>query len=155
MPKIDVENVPVLAATGYPKDYARIVDGRSKQRLGDAGGLSQYGVNLTRLAPGAASAHRHWHKNEDEFVYVVSGEATLIEDDCECVLRAGEAAAFPAGAATGHHLVNRSHEDVLFLEVGTRAATEAVEYTDPSIDLRAEKDETGWRYLRRDGTPWR
>lgn len=154
MPKIDIENVPLVTGTGYPPPYRNPVEGRSKKRIGDAGGLTQYGVNLTVLKPGAASAHRHWHKNEDEFVFIVSGEAILVEDSGECALKAGDAASFPAGAANGHHLVNRSTADVVFLEVGTRAEAETVAYTDPTVDLQAVKDETGWRYLRRNGEPW-
>lgn len=154
MPKIDIDKIAAMTGSGYPAPYRLLVAGREKKRLGDAGGLTQFGVNLTVLKPGAASALRHWHEQEDEFVYVLSGEATLIEDGGESVLRAGEAAAFPAGAANGHHLVNRSAADVAFLEVGSRAATETVAYADPEVDLRAEKDAQGWRYLRRDGTPW-
>ncbi len=154
MPKIDIDKIAAMTGTGYPAPYRRLVAGREKKRLGDAGGLTQFGVNLTLLKPGAASALRHWHECEDEFVYVLSGEATLVEDSGESVLRAGEAAAFPAGAANGHHLVNRSNADVVFLEVGTRAATEIAEYTDPAVDMKAVKDDKGWRYVRRDGTPW-
>ncbi len=154
MPKIDIENAPLITGTGYPPPYAAAVNGRSKKRIGDAGGLSQYGVNLTTLKPGAASAHRHWHLEEDEFVYILSGEAVLVEDSGESALKAGDAAAFPAGSANGHQLVNRSNADVIFLEVGTRAQTETVEYADPSVDLRAVKTEAGWRYVRRDASPW-
>lgn len=154
MPKIDIAAVPGFEATGYPGEYARIVKGRIKQRLGDAGGLSQFGVNLTRLKPGAASAHRHWHRNEDEFVFIVSGEPTLVEDSGETPLKAGDAAAFPAGAANGHHLVNRTGVDVQYLEIGTRVERDVAEYTDPAIDLRAVNDGAGWRFLRKDGTAW-
>ncbi len=154
MPKIDLETVPVLTGTGYPAPFAGAVAGRSRMRIGDAGGLTQYGVNICTLKPGAASAHRHWHKNEDEFVYMLSGEAVLVEDSGESVLTAGDAAAFPAGAADGHHLVNRSKADAVFLEVGTRAVSESVEYADPAVDMRAVKDEKGWRYLHKDGQSW-
>lgn len=154
MPKIDLEKVPVLTGTGYPAPFAGAVAGRSRKRIGDAGGLTQYGVNICALRPGAASAHRHWHKAEDEFVYMLSGEAVLIEDSGETALKAGDAAAFPAGAANGHHLVNRSNADAVFLEVGSRAAEESVEYTDPAVDMRAVKDAKGWRFLHKDGRPW-
>ncbi|MCB2097329.1 MAG: cupin domain-containing protein [Parvularculaceae bacterium] len=154
MPKIDVERTPVLTGTGYPSQYAGAVAGRSRKRIGDAGGLTQYGVNLMTLDPGAASAHRHWHANEDEFVYVLSGEVTLVEDSGETLLKAGDAAAFPAGAANGHHLVNKSNAPALLLEVGTRAEIEEVAYTDPAIDMKAVKSEAGWRYEHKDGTPW-
>lgn len=154
MPKIELEKVPLLTGSGYPEPYRRITDGRSRRRIGDAGGLTQYGVNICVLKPGAASAHRHWHKNEDEFVYMLSGEAMLVEDSGESILKPGDAAAFPAGAANGHHLVNRSNTDVVFLEVGARAAEECAEYTDPAVDMRAVKDEKGWRFLHKDGRPW-
>lgn len=154
MPKIDLDKVPVLTGTGYPAPFAGAVAGRSRKRIGDAGGLTQYGVNICVLKPGAASAHRHWHKHEDEFIYVLSGEAVLIEDAGECQLSAGDAAAFPAGASNGHHLINRSAKDVAFLEVGTRAAIETVEYTDPAVDMKAVKTEEGWRFLHKDGRPW-
>lgn len=154
MPKIDLQSVATLTGTGYPAPFAAAVAGRSRKRIGDAGGLTQYGVNLLVLKPGSASAHRHWHKEEDEFVYIVSGEATLIEDQGECLLKAGDAAAFPAGAANGHHLVNRSSADTVVLEVGTRAATETVDYTDPAIDMKAVKTADGWRFLHKDGSAW-
>lgn len=153
MPKIDIAAAPTIATTGYPGALAAAVQGRSKKRLGDAGGVSQFGVNLTRLAPGATSSHRHWHRAEDEFVFVLEGEATLVEDDGETPLRAGEAAAFPAGAPLGHHLVNRGARDVVYLEIGSRVDADVVTYTDPAVDLRAEKEPGGpWRYVRRDGS---
>ena len=154
MPKIDIAAVPIIVTTGYPPPYRHVVDGRSKQRLGDAGGLTQFGVNLTRLRPGASSALRHWHQTEDEFVIILSGEATLVEDSGETALKAGEAAAFPAGRAVGHHLVNRSGADVVYLEVGTRTEQDRVIYTEPSVDLVAVNKNGEWRYVRRSGEPW-
>lgn len=154
MPKIVIDDVPVVASTGYPPPYRKIVDGRTKQRLGDAGGLGQFGVNMTRLKPGAASALRHWHETEDEFVFVVEGALTLVEDNGETPLNAGEAAAFPAGARNGHHLVNRSGADAVYLEIGTRTKSDRVTYTDPSVDLVAHKDGAGWRYVRQNGEAW-
>lgn len=154
MPKIDVEKTPELTGTGYPPPYRAAVDGRSRKRIGDAGGLTQYGVNICVLKPGAASAHRHWHKSEDEFVYILEGEVVLVEDAGETLLRKGDAAAFPAGAANGHHLVNQSKSDVSFLEVGTRADIETVEYTDPAVNMRALKDGAGWRFVQRNGEAW-
>ncbi len=154
MPKIDISAVPVIASTGYPACYAGVVKGRSKQRLGDAGGLSQFGVNLSRLKPGSASALRHWHQTEDEFVFVASGALILVEDSGETMLGAGEAAAFPAGAQNGHHLVNRSGEDAVYLEIGTRTAADKVTYTEAGVDLMAINEGGGWRYVRKDGTAW-
>jgi uncharacterized cupin superfamily protein len=103
MPKIDVALVPEKGGTGYPVHLSVITQGRFRKRLGDAGGLTQFGVNLCRLEPGSGSSLRHWHHNEDEFVYILEGEATLIDDDGETVLKPGDAATFKAGAANGHH----------------------------------------------------
>src|SRR5688572_28215809 len=118
MPKIDIESVPARTGTGYPKIFAAIAEGRSRKRLGDAAGLDQFGVNLTTLAPGAGTAHRHWHHSEDEFVFVLSGEATLIDDDGETILRGGDAAAFKAGVPNAHQILNKSSSDVMLLEIG-------------------------------------
>ena len=103
MPKIDIDSVPVKIGSIYPAPFKAMADARARQALGDAGGLTQFGVNLTRLPPGAATAQRHWHEAEDELAFVVSGELVLIEDGGETLLRAGEAAAFKAGHADGHH----------------------------------------------------
>ncbi len=154
MPKIDIASTPVIATTGYPPPYRPVVEGRLKQRLGDAGGVTQYGVNLTRLKPGAASALRHWHETEDEFVFVLEGALVLIEDAGETPLKAGEAAAFPAGVPNGHQLVNRSTADAVYLEIGTRMKADRVTYVDDGVDLQAVNDGGGWRYLRKSGEPW-
>lgn len=154
MPKVDVDAVPVIAMTGYPPPYRKIVDGRSKRRLGDAGGVGQFGVNLTRLRPGAASALRHWHETEDEFVFVLEGALVLVEDTGETPLVAGDAAAFPAGSPNGHHLVNRSGADAVYLEIGARTTSDRVTYTDPDVDLVAVNDGGGWRYVRKSGEAW-
>ncbi|MBK8455760.1 MAG: cupin domain-containing protein [Phyllobacteriaceae bacterium] len=152
MPKLDLANVPEKGGTGYPPQYAAITAGRFRKRLGDAGGLTQFGVNLCRLEPGSGSSLRHWHHNEDEFVYIVAGEVVLVEDGGETVLRPGDAATFKAGVANGHTLVNRGRDDALFLEVGTRMADEIAEY--PDIDLRAEKTAGVMRFTHRDGSPF-
>lgn len=152
MPKIDIEKIQARPGTGYPQEYAGIVDGRSKQKLGDAGGLDQFGVNLTRLSPGAASAHRHWHESEDEFIYMLEGEAMLVEDDGETRLCAGDAAAFKAGVANGHHLVNRSGKNVVYLEIGARAQDEVCRYTDLDVDMIMIKKDGQWAPpCRKDG----
>jgi uncharacterized cupin superfamily protein len=152
MPKIDVASLKVEIATGYPDPYRAVVAGRARQRLGDAVGLDQFGVNLTRLKPGAQSAQRHWHAAEDEFVYVLEGELVLCENDGETILRPGDAAGFKAGVANGHCLINRSPRDAVYLEIGSRAARERVEY--PDIDLRYERDAGGMRYLHKSGEPY-
>ena len=152
MPKIDIAKVPLDTATRYPKPHDQAVAGRARQRLGNAAGLDQFGVNLCRLAPGAASSLRHWHMNEDEFVYVLEGEVVLIEDDGETILKPGDAAAWKAGASNGHCLVNRSKSDVLMLEVGTRAPSENAFYSD--IDMQVVRDEKSARYSKKNGEPY-
>jgi uncharacterized cupin superfamily protein len=154
MPKIDISALPVRASSAYPDAYKPVVAGREKIALGNVVGLSQFGVNLTRLKPGAASALRHWHENEDEFVYVLEGELVLVEDEGETVLKPGDCAGFKANVANGHHLINRTDRDALILEVGTRAPREVAHY--PDVDLRYEvDDEAGTRnILHKDGTPY-
>ena len=153
MPKIDIAALKVESQTGYPEPFRQAVLGRSRKRLGNAVGLDQFGVNLSTLKPGAASSQRHWHANEDEFVYVLSGELVLCEDGGETVLRAGDAAGFKAGSGNGHCLVNRGSRDAVYLEVGTRAASERVHY--PDVDLRMERDGSGRRFVTRAGDPIR
>jgi uncharacterized cupin superfamily protein len=152
MPKVDIASVKVESSTNYPQPYRAAVAGRSRQRLGNVVGLDQFGVNLTRLKPGAQSAQRHWHAAEDEFVYVIEGTLVLCEDFGETVLKAGDAAGFKAGVANGHCLVNRSGADAVYLEIGTRSERERVDY--PDIDLRFSKDENGMRYTHKSGEPY-
>ncbi|MDE2286405.1 MAG: cupin domain-containing protein [Hyphomicrobiales bacterium] len=152
MPKIDIAKLPVDSRSNYPEPFNRAVAGRSRKRLGNAAGLDQFGVNLTTLEPNAASALRHWHQNEDELVYVLEGELVLIEDGGETLLKAGDAAGFKANTRNGHHLVNRSTRDAVYLEIGTRATHERAEY--PDIDMRMVRDDSGFRYLHKDGTPY-
>jgi uncharacterized cupin superfamily protein len=152
MPKIDIAKVPVDASTTYPPPLNKAVEGRSRRRLGSAAGLDQFGVNVCTLKPGAASSLRHWHENEDELVYMLEGEAVLCEDGGETVLRPGDAAAWKAGVANGHCLVNRSNRDAVFIEVGTRAAAERAHYSD--VDLAFERSETGVRVTHKNGEPY-
>jgi uncharacterized cupin superfamily protein len=152
MPKIDIAKAKVRTKSGYPDPWHAITDGREKAALGDVVGLTQFGVNLTRLKPGAASALRHWHEAEDEFVYVLEGEITLIEDGGTTLLQPGDAAGFKAGVADGHHLVNKSQRDAVYLEVGTRAKRERAHY--PDVDLVYDRDASGVRFSRRSGEPY-
>ena len=152
MPKIDLAKVPVKTGSIYPEPYATQMQGRSSLRLGQAGGLTQFGANLVILAPGARSSLRHWHRHEDEFVMVTQGTCVLIEDAGETVMRPGDCAAFPAGAADGHCLVNRSKTEARFLVVGTKAASEVATYSD--VDLRVEMEGGQARFTYKDGTPW-
>ncbi|QKP78772.1 cupin domain-containing protein [Methyloligella sp. GL2] len=138
--------------TGYPAPFAEPLAGRLKRALGDPLGLTQFGVNLVTLAPGTWSSQRHWHANEDEFVYVLAGEATLVTDAGETVLTPGMAAGFPAGIADGHHLINRGEVPAVYLEIGTRAASEVADYSD--IDMTARREGGAFVYTRKDGEPY-
>lgn len=153
MGKIDLASVPVKTGSIYPEPYASEMAGRSSLRLGDAGGLTQFGANLVILAPGAKSSLRHWHMNEDEFVMVTEGECTLIQDDGETPMRAGDCAAFRAGDANGHHFVNRSGIEARFLVVGSRAPRETAHYSD--VDLRVDIEDGKARFSYRDGSDFR
>ncbi|KAB2884360.1 MAG: cupin domain-containing protein [Pseudorhodoplanes sp.] len=152
MPKIDMSKAVVRTSTVYPGEFADATRGREKTALGNVAGLTQFGVNLTRLKPGAASSLRHWHEQEDEFVYVLEGEVALIEDEGETVLRAGEAAGFKAGVPDGHCLVNRADRDAVVLEVGTRAASERAHY--PGADLIFERAGKSARFCHLSGEPY-
>ena len=152
MPKIDIAKLPVYDGTDYPAPFRKVVAGRARRRLGLAAGLDQFGVNLTTLKPGAASALRHWHEKEDELVYVLEGEVVLIEDDGETVLKAGDAAGFKASVRNGHHLVNKSGRDAVYLEIGTRSKYERADY--PDDDLIVIRDESGGRFTHKDGKPY-
>ena len=149
--KISEDKVQVLTGTRYPPPYDVPCRERHRARLGDVAGLTQFGVNRLRLPPGTWSSQRHWHAAEDEFVYVLAGEVVLVTNQGEEVLRAGDCAGFKAGVADGHQLQNRSSEDALVLEVGSRRpAEEAVDY--PDIDLQILKGESVYRH--RDGTEY-
>ena len=149
MPKIDIDALPEINATGYLPPYDRDVAGRSRRVLGQ--GLVDFGVNLCTLKPGAWSSQRHWHTDEDELVYMLAGEAVLVEQQGETLLRAGDAAVFPKNVANGHHLVNRSVSDAVFLAIGTdRPATDHCHY--PDIDM-FWSEATGYVRKAQAGTP--
>ena len=152
MPKIDIGKIPVDSAITYPKPFDKMVEGRSRKRLARTAGLTQFGVNICTLKPGAASSQRHWHENEDELVYVLAGEIVLCEDGGETVLKPGDAAAWKAGVANGHCLINRTDRDAVFIEVGTRAKLERAHYSD--IDMMVVRDETGFNYTNKNGKPY-
>ena len=152
MKKIDWAGTPAKLGSGYPPPYDQPCQARRRWRLGDLAGLSQFGVNLLKLPPGAWSSQRHWHAAEDEFVYVLQGEVVLVTDAGEEVLRAGDCAGFKAGEADGHHVQNRSSAEAVLLEVGTRnVGQDAVEY--PDIDLTLQRGERQYRH--KDGSPYR
>lgn len=150
MPKINVSSVPERRGSSYPPPFDAIAKDRVRQRLGDAGGLTQFGVNLLRLPPGAASSQRHWHSSEDEFVYVISGEVMLKTDEGEEILRAGDCAAFPKGIGDGHQLINTSSSTAVCLEVGTRSDDDVCIYSE--IDMMI--DSKAGLYTHKDGTPY-
>lgn len=152
MPKVDLGKIAIDTSTGYPPPFNKVVEGRSRKRLGRAAGLTHFGVNICTLKPGAASSQRHWHENEDEFVYVLEGEVVLREDGGETVLKPGDAAAWKAGVPNGHCLINRSDRDAVFIEVGTRASTERAHYSE--IDMMVVRDEKGARYTKNNGEPY-
>ncbi len=147
---IDLSQVPVSQRTGYPEPFKAAVAGRSRQRVGNAAGLTNFGVNLTTLAPGAQSALRHWHSHQDEFIYVVSGELTLVTDAGETLLTSGMMAGFPAGVADGHHLINRSDVIATYLEIGDRTPNDRAEYPDNDL-LALSKPEGGYYFTHRSG----
>lgn len=152
MPVIDQTRCPVKTGSIYPEPYASEMKGRSSLRLGDAGGLTQFGANLVILEPGAKSSLRHWHRNEDEFVMVTEGECTLIQDEGVTVMRPGDCAAFPAGDTNGHHFINRTDRVAKFLVVGTRSRHEVATYSD--VDLMVEIRDGQARFTYKDGTSW-
>ncbi len=149
-PALDPATVPEDGGTAYPEPYRAVVAGRFRRRLGEALGLTDFGVNLTRLEPGAATALRHWHTAEDEFVFVLEGEVVLVSEAGEQVLGPGTCAGFPAGRADGHCLVNRGDRPALLLEIGSRRP-DVDEVIYPDADLRALP---GRRFVHADGRPW-
>jgi uncharacterized cupin superfamily protein len=150
--RIDPSALTPVVGTLYPSPFDEPCRARARTKLGDAAGISQFGVNLLHLPPGAWSSQRHWHTSEDEFVYVLSGEVVLITDGGEEVLRAGDAAGFPAGDRNGHCLQNRSDSDARVLEIGTRVPGDAAYYSD--IDMVAPAGGEPAIYTHRDGTPY-
>lgn len=150
MPKIDLANIKRRTGSGYPAPFDRPCLARVRRALGDAGGLSDFGVNLLELAPGAWSSQRHWHSAEDEFVWVLEGEVTLVDDAGDHVLRAGDCATFARGDSNGHHLVNRSGAVAKVLEVGSRKPEEDVcRYPDADLQIGPGRDAG---YVHKDGT---
>ena len=143
---------PRTRASNYPEPFASRMAGREKRPLGAVFGLANFGVNHTRLAPGSVSALRHAHSRQDELVYILEGRPTLVTEAGRMVLEPGMCAGFRAGTGDGHQLVNESEGDVVFLEVGDRTPGDEVSY--PDDDLRAERVDDGWRFTRKDGTPY-
>jgi uncharacterized cupin superfamily protein len=149
---IEAERLVPRIGSGYPAPFAAACAAREKRALGDPFGLSHFGVNLVRLKPGAASSQRHWHSREDELVYILEGEVVLVTDAGEQVMTPGMCMGFPAGAANGHQLVNRSGRDAVYLEVGDRMPGDDVDY--PDIDMLVRTVDGKRRYLRKNGIPY-
>lgn len=152
MPIIHPDNLPRRVGGSYPAPFDQPCAARIRRRLGDAGGLTDFGINVLDLAPGTWSSQRHWHSAEDELVWVLEGEVTLIDDTGEHLLHAGDCAAFRKGDANGHHFVNRSNAAVVCLEVGSRKPNEdACDYPDIDLHIGPGRD-TG--YTHKNGTPY-
>ncbi len=151
-PVIDPQTAPKRIGSAYPPEFAGPCANRVKYALGNAAGLTNFGVNLTELPPGCWSSQRHWHHRQDEFVYVVEGEITLVTDAGETLLRPGMCAGFPAGKPDGHHLINKSGKTAKYLEVGDRTPGDGAEY--PDVDMRASQIDGKYVATRRDGTPY-
>jgi uncharacterized cupin superfamily protein len=150
MKRIIIESAPTRFGTNYPLPYDEPCRSRRRWQLGDAAGLTQFGVNLLRLPAGGWSSQRHWHSGEDEFVYVLEGEVVMVTGGGEEVLRAGDCAGFRAGDPDGHHLQNRSAQEAVILEIGARLDSDAAYY--PDIDLERRNKSEG--YFHKDGTPY-
>jgi len=152
MPKLDLTKVPVKTGSIYPDPYGAMMAGRSSLRLGEAGGLTQFGVNLVTLHPGALSSLRHWHLHEDEFVMITQGECVMVQDGGETLMQVGHCAAFPAGMADGHHFINRSDKVAQFVVIGTKAKAEVATYSD--VDLQVHIADGQARFTYKDGSDW-
>ena len=153
MAKIDLAKVPVKTGSIYPAPYAAMMAGRSSLRLGEAGGLTQFGVNLVMLEPGALSSLRHWHLAEDEFVMVTEGICTMVTDAGATEMRPGDCAAFPAGRPDGHHFINRTDRPARFLVVGSKAPREVATYSDVDLMLTLEGGRA--TFTHKDGSPFK
>ncbi len=149
---VHVDSLEVTKGSGYPAPFDAPCKERARRRLGDLFGLTDFGVNIVELPPGAWSSQRHWHSHEDEFVYILSGAPTLITDQGELELKAGMCAGFKAGEANGHQLVNNSDKPVTYLEMGSRNLEDDGHY--PDIDLECLKRAKGGKFTRKDGTPY-
>jgi uncharacterized cupin superfamily protein len=150
MPKIDLAAVPMRKGSGYPPPFDAPCAARTRRRLGEVGGLGDFGVNLMTLPPGGWSSQRHWHSDEDEFVYVLKGELTLIEDGGEAILHEGDCAAFPKGTGNGHHFINNSAAMAFYLEVGSRNPRDLTTCSD--VDMKSANADGLFRH--KDGTPY-
>lgn len=150
MPKIDLASVPTEKGSGYPAPFDSPCAGRLRQRLGNTGELTDFGVNFMQLPPGAWSSQRHWHSHEDEMVLVLTGELVLVENDGETLLRAGDAAAFPKNSGNGHHMINRSSATATYIEIGSRHHDDMTTCSD--IDMKSANADG--KFVHKDGTAY-
>lgn len=149
MPRIALDEIEPTNRTGYPAPYAPAMAGRWFRRLAPAAGLTDFGVSHVTLKPGGISSQRHWHEGEDELVVILSGEAVLIENEGETLMRAGDCAAFPKGVANGHHLINRGDADCVFVAIGKAGETDC-HYPDIDLHLHGKSH----AFTRKDGSPY-
>ena len=149
MPKVDVDAIEPIIGVGYPDQFKEQSAGRRRRRIGDAGGIADFGVNLTSLPPGKWSSQRHWHRDEDEVVFIVQGELTLVEDQGDTVLRAGDFATFPKNSGNGHHLQNRTDTIATYIEIGSRNANDLITCSDVDMECR------DFVFVHKDGTPYK
>ena len=155
MPVIKINELPLVKGSesiGYPPPHDKGCDLYEAAALGEAAGLTQFGVNIEKLLPGGMSSQRHWHENEDEFLYVLSGEVVLVEDDGEHILTEGMAAGWKANEPNAHHLINRSDAPAYYLIIGTRAENDTCHY--PDIDLHYTRRNGERQFSHKDGTPY-
>ena len=150
LPALDPNTAPERRGSGYPEPFKSRMGDRVKKRLGDACGLTKFGVNLVTLGPGGQSALRHWHTLEDEFVYVLEGEVVLVTNEGEQTLTSGMCAGYPAGSKNGHHFINRSRSPAKYLEMGTNVPGDTAFYPDDDLRLMETEDE-GMVYAHKDG----
>jgi uncharacterized cupin superfamily protein len=150
MPKIDIAAVPARKGSGYPPPLDAPCTERIRQRLGDAGGLRDFGINLMRLPPGNWSSQRHWHSDEDEFVYLLEGGLTLVEDGGQTLMYAGDCAAFAKGTGNGHHFINKSSAMAIYLEVGSRSPHDLTTCSD--VDMMSSSADG--RFVHKNGAPF-
>jgi uncharacterized cupin superfamily protein len=149
MPKLDLDTIEAINRTGYPEPYAAAMAKRWYRRVAPAAGLEDFGLSHVRLEPGGISSQRHWHEDEDEVVIMLAGEAVLVEDEGETILRPGDIAAFPKRVANGHHLVNRGDGDCVFVAIGRPAASDC-HY--PDVDMKL--DQATGKFVHKDGRPY-
>ena len=150
MPKVDIAAIEPQIGVGYPAEFREQTAGRVRVKLGEAGGISDYGINRTSLPPGKWSSQRHWHSHEDEVVYILEGELVLVENEGETILKAGDCATFPKGTGNGHHMINRSNRTALYLEIGSRHPDDVTTCSD--VDMMSSNSDG--RFLHKDGTPY-